>query len=185
MKEADHYRLLEPFSGDGEVNVISETPKGSRIKFKYDPETGLFQVGSFLPLGAVFPFDFGFIPCTLGADGDALDLLVLMDEPAFSGCVVKTRLVGAIEAEQVEKGVPVRNDRLIGVASRSRMHSEIQALENLNSALLEEIEHFFISYNEMRDIRFRPQGRHGPNRARELVLEGMKLYRERSSSGRT
>ncbi|HEX8201166.1 MAG TPA: inorganic diphosphatase, partial [Isosphaeraceae bacterium] len=84
----------------GELNVIIETPKGSRNKFDFDEELGLFKLGGVLPAGAVFPYDFGFVPATRGGDGDPLDVLVLMDEPAFVGCLVPARLIGVIEAEQ-------------------------------------------------------------------------------------
>ncbi|MCA1639153.1 MAG: inorganic diphosphatase [Acidobacteria bacterium] len=62
----------------GELNVIIDTPKGSRNKYKFDEEMGLYKLGGVLPVGAYFPFDFGFIPNTLGGDGDPLDVLVLM-----------------------------------------------------------------------------------------------------------
>src|SRR5919202_2577365 len=114
---------LEPFdAASGEVNVIIETPKGSRNKFKYDEQRGLFKLSGVLPAGAVFPFDFGFVPSTRGEDGDPLDVLVLMDEPAFAGCLVPSRLIGVIEAEQTEEGTTERNDRLIAVAANSYTH---------------------------------------------------------------
>src|SRR5678816_3881477 len=106
-----------------ELNVLVDTPKGSRNKFKYDEERGLFKLGGVLPVGAVFPFDFGFIPSTVGGDGDPLDVLILMDEPAFPGCLVKAKLIGVIEAEQTEEKKTTRNDRLIAVAADSRNHS--------------------------------------------------------------
>src|SRR5689334_21473981 len=95
----------------GEVNAIVDTPKGSRNKFKYDQEKRMFKLGGVLPLGASFPFDFGYIPSTEGEDGDALDILILMDEPAFPGCLVPGKLIGVIEAEQTEAGKTNRNDR--------------------------------------------------------------------------
>src|SRR3979411_392170 len=98
--------------------VILETPKGSRNKFNYDPDSCLFMLGGVLPEGMVFPYDFGFIPSTLGDDGDPLDILILMDEPVIPGCIVRARLVGAIEAQQKEKDEGwTRNDRLIAVAT--------------------------------------------------------------------
>src|SRR4028119_2143117 len=102
-----------------------ETPEGSRNKFDFDEELGLFKLGGVLPAGAVFPFDFGFVPATRGGDGDPLDVLVLMDEPAFVGCLVPARLIGVIEAEQTERdGETARNDRLIAVAANSHAHKE-------------------------------------------------------------
>jgi inorganic pyrophosphatase len=169
---------LEVFHDDEELNVVIETPKGSRNKYNYDEKLGLFKLGGVLPSGASFPFDFGFVPSTVGGDGDPLDVLVLMDEPAFAGCLVRTRLVGVIEAEQTERdGETTRNDRLIGVAADSRLHTRVRTLESLGTALLEEIEHFFVSYNQYKGKKFEPLGRFGPARARGLVEEGMKQFR--------
>src|ERR671929_1344993 len=154
---------LETFADDGVLNVVIETPKGSRNKYNYDEQTGLFKLGGVLPSGASFPFDFGFVPSTVGGDGDPLDVLVLMDEPAFAGCLVRTRLLGVIEAEQTERDSETeRNDRLIGVAADSRLHTRVRALESLGPTLLEEIEHFFVSYNQIKDKEFKPLGRFGP-----------------------
>ena len=129
-----------------------------------------------LPVGNVFPFDFGYIPSTRGDDGDALDILLLMDEPAFTGCLVPAKLIGVIEAEQTEEQ-KTRNDRLIAVAADSRNHSHVRFLGDLNSNLLHEIERFFISYNETKGKRFEILNRRGPERAQDLVTAGMKKFR--------
>lgn len=95
----------------GQVNAIIESPKGSRNKFNYEPDRGLFRRGKVLPAGSVFPFDMGFLPSTRGEDGDPLDVLVLMDEPVFPICLVEARLIGVIEAEQTERdGQTMRNE---------------------------------------------------------------------------
>jgi inorganic pyrophosphatase len=153
----------------GDLNVIIDTPKGSRNKFSWDEKRGLFELTGMLPTGAVFPYDFGFIPNTRGGDGDPLDVLVLMDEPAFTGCLVRSRLLGVIEAKQTEKGKTERNDRLIAVAAKSRTSGDLKSITDLNPKLLDEIEHFFISYNEVKGKKFKPLGRYGPERARRLV----------------
>jgi inorganic pyrophosphatase len=171
---------LAPFApGAPDVlRVIIETPQGSRNKFDYDEELGLFKLGGVLPAGAVFPFDFGFVPSTKGGDGDPLDVLLLMDEAAFAGCLVEARLIGVVEAEQTEEdGVTTRNDRLIAVAANARNHRDVRALEQLGGNLLDEIEHFFVSYNEMKGKRFEPLGRFGAERARRVVEEGARLFR--------
>src|SRR2546423_554450 len=172
------FENLDAFEGtSGEVNVIIETPKGSRNKYNYDPEHGLFKLGGVLAAGAVFPFDFGFVPSTLGDDGDPLDVLVLMNDTAFPGCLVATRLVGVIEADQTEKdGKTERNDRLIAVAAESHNHREVCSLDQVSDSLLAEIEHFFISYNDMKGKEFKPDGRHGPKRATTLVQEGVERF---------
>src|ERR1041385_1396762 len=159
----------------GHLNASVDTPKGSRNKFKYDERLGLFKLSGMLPVGNVFPFDFGYIPSTRGDDGDALDILLLMDEPAFTGCLVPAKLIGVIEAEQTEEQ-KTRNDRLIAVAADSRNHSHVRFLGDLNSNLLHEIERFFISYNETKGKRFEVLNRLGPDRARDLVVAGMKKF---------
>jgi len=98
-----------------DLNVIIDTPKNSRNKYKFDEKLGLFKLGGVLAVGHFFPFDFGYIPQTRGGDGDPIDVLVLMDEPAFVGCLIQTRLIGVIAAEQTENGKTETNDRLIAV----------------------------------------------------------------------
>jgi inorganic pyrophosphatase len=171
-----------------EYNVIIETPKGSGNKFNYDEKLGLFRLGGALPAGAEFPYDFGFLPSTLGGDGDPLDILVLMDSPAFPGCLVPARLLGVIEAEQTERdGKTTRNDRLIAVAADSRIHRDVRSLSDLSDALVDEIEHFLISYNTVKGKVFKPLGRFGPRRARKLIDEGRERFagkHRRHGSGR-
>jgi len=162
----------------GVLRVIIETPQGSRNKFDYDAELGLFKLGGVLPAGAVFPFDFGFVPSTTGGDGDPLDVLVLMDEAAFAGCLVEARLLGVIEAKQTERdGETTRNDRLVAVAAAARNHRDVSSLAQLSENLLDEIEHFFVSYNEMKGKKFEPLGRFGAERAWQLVEEGARRFR--------
>src|SRR4051812_26311118 len=105
-------RSVRPVDRDELLNVIVETPKGCRNKFKFDEELRCFKLSKVLPAGATFPFDFGFLPHTLADDGDPIDVLLLMDEQAFPGCLVKARLVGVIEAEQGKDKKATRNDRL-------------------------------------------------------------------------
>jgi inorganic pyrophosphatase len=161
---------LPPFDSEtDEVNIIIETPKGSRNKYTYDQQLKLFKLKKVLPAGSTFPYDFGYIPSTKGEDGDPLDVLVLMDEVAFPGCYLTGRLIGVIRAEQTENGDTIRNDRLIAVASCSHDQHNIQSIDQLNQHLVKEIEHFFISYNEMEGKLFEPQDRLGPEKARKLV----------------
>jgi inorganic pyrophosphatase len=158
----------------GELNVVIETPKGSRNKYAYDEKLGLFVLKGVLAVGHSFPFDFGFIPNTKGGDGDPLDVLVLMDEPAFAGCLVTSRLIGVIEAEQTElDGKTERNDRLIAVASNSHNHKHIKSINDLNESLVDEIEHFFVSYNEAKGKKFKSIGRFAAVKAKKIVDEGI------------
>lgn len=168
--------------GTGVTGVI-ETPKDSRNKYTWSPADDAFRLTKVLPVGAVFPFHFGFIPGTLAPDGDPLDVLMLMDAPAFPGCLVDLRLVGVIEAEQTERdGRRAKNDRLIAVAEESNEHRDVRSIADLSAALLDEIEHFFRSYNQIAGKRFEPAGREGPERAHAILEEAR--HRAREQAGR-
>src|ERR1700745_3440977 len=130
--------------------AIIETPKGSRNKFDYDPDSGLFMLGGLLPEGMMFPFDFGFIPSTLGEDGDPLDIMVLMDAPAHVGCLIDVRIIGVIKAKQVDNGKTESNDRLLGVAVHSYDHEDLKSITDVSQTLLDQVEEFFVSYNKQR-----------------------------------
>lgn len=138
---------LASFDKKKNVQVIIETPKGSRNKYAWDPDQQIFALKKVLPEGMAFPHDFGFIPSTEGEDGDPIDVLVLMDQPVFTGCLVKARLIGVIEGKQTEKGKSERNDRLLAVAESSHTHSNINSLKDLNKDLLKELEKFLVNYH--------------------------------------
>jgi inorganic pyrophosphatase len=107
-----------------DVTVIVETPKGSPNKYGYDPTCNAFRLKAVLPEGTAFPYDFGFIPSTLGEDGDPIDLLMFLDSPAVVGCILTARLIGVIEVRQREQGGEwVSNDRLLGVATHAHAQS--------------------------------------------------------------
>jgi inorganic pyrophosphatase len=161
--------MSDPVTADA-ITVIVETPQGSRNKLKFEPELDRFRLSHVLPAGMAFPFDFGFIPDTRGEDGDPLDVLVLSDAPLPMGCIVDTRLVGVLEVEQRERsGEVVRNDRLIGVAVESTTHKATRELDDVSSALLDEIEAFFDQYNRLDGKAFRVLHRRGSSAAADLV----------------
>ena len=176
QKQAGAFDKIPPFDEEtGDLNVIIDTPKDSRNKYEFDEKLGLFVLKGVLAVGHFFPFDFGFIPQTTGGDGDPLDVLVLMDEPAFVGCLDS----GAAHRRHRSRanradGRTERNDRLIAVASNSRTHADIKSLNDLNAALVDQIEHFFVSYNEAKGKQFKPLGRFAAIKARRIVEAGMK-----------
>ena len=158
----------------GLANVIIDTPKGSRNKFKYDEDMGFFALSGVLPQGMMFPHAFGFIPRTKAADGDPEDVLVILDEPVFPGCIVPSRLLGVIEAEQTEDGKTERNDRLIAVSASSRELSDVESLSDLNPVMIKEIEKFFVNYNEEKGKKFKVLARRGPQQAMKLLKKSLK-----------
>jgi inorganic pyrophosphatase len=147
---------LPPFAGKKSVlRAVVETPKGSRNKYAYDPELKAMTLRKTLPEGMVFPFDFGFVPRTKGEDGDPLDILLLMDASACPGCVVECRLIGLIEAEQIEESRKERNDRLIAVATSSLEFQEFHDVSALPKRIEEQLEEFFVNYNRLAGKKFK------------------------------
>ena len=157
-------------------SAIIETPKGSRNKFKYNSEYETFMLGGLLPEGLAFPFDFGFVPRTAADDGDPMDIMILLDEPAHVGCLIEVRLIGVIEADQVEDGTKVRNDRLIGVAVHSHAREEMHSLSEVPKSVLDQVEEFFVSYNKSRGKKFKVKGRYGPKRAAAVLDQGVAAF---------
>ncbi len=158
-----------------------ETPKGRRNKFDYDPKVESFTLGGLLPEGLSFPFDFGFVPSTIAADGDPIDIMALMDEPAHVGCVLTVRLIGVIEAQQTQDGATLENDRLIGVAVHSYSHENIQSISELNKSLLDQVQQFFVSYNKSRGKKFKVTGVHGPSKAVKRVQKAIEAYESKKA----
>ena len=166
---------LGPFDDDDNLNVIIETPMGCRNKYSYNPELGLFELKKALPIGMVFPFDFGFVPSTVGGDGDPLDVLVITQEAAFPGCWIRAHLLGVVEAEQKSKKRTERNDRLVAAAMLGEGFSE-EELPELDAKMMQQIEQFFVSYNRLEGKEFKVLSQGGPKKARKLVLKGQAQF---------
>jgi inorganic pyrophosphatase len=181
---------LPAFDPDtGRLNVVIDTPRGCRNKYKFDEHDGQWKLSKVLPQGFSFPFDFGFIPSTRGEDGDPVDVLLVMDEPAFLGCVVPARLIGVLEAEQTEGRKTVRNDRLVAVVETRYNPAELHSLEEMARQRLDEVEQFFVAYNRIEGRRFKPLARRGPGPARRLLdkavrQEGRSKNGTRPATGR-
>ncbi len=167
---------LSPFdTNDKEfIQVIIETPRGSRNKFAYDPRQGVFEVKRVLPSGMTFPYEFGFVPSTKADDGDPIDVLVLMDEPASPGCLVKCRLVGAIEGEQIEKKKKIRNDRLLAIERSNHEYADVKDIKDLNGKLLDEVGEFFVNYHEMEGKKYELIGTCGAKEAMKLLKRAIR-----------
>lgn len=163
------FNNILPFTDKG-VNVIIETPKSSQNKFDFMPEQGIFKLSKSLPMGMTFPFDFGFIPQTKGDDGDPLDVLVIMDQPAYPGIWVECRILGVLEARQKEKdGHKERNDRYVAVSEASILFEGITDIKMLNESMVKEIEHFFIDYNKHCGKKFSPKQWLGKKEAIKMI----------------
>jgi len=167
---------LSPIDADDKqtIQVIIETPKGSRNKFAFDPEQKIFQLMKVLPAGMAFPYDFGFIPSTLAEDGDPTDVLVLMDEPAFPGCLLKCRVVGVIKGEQGKKKKKERNDRIVAVEQENHSYAHVKHVDDLGKKFDRELEEFFVNYHKMLGKTYSIIGVKGPGEAWRRIKDGMR-----------
>jgi inorganic pyrophosphatase len=172
---------LQPLDQDDTaiLQIVIETPKGSRNKYAFDPEHKVFELKKVLPAGMAFPYDFGFIPRTKAEDGDPVDVLVLMDEPAFPGCVLKCRLIGIIEGEQHGKKDKERNDRVVAVEQENHSFADIKHIDDLGKRFLRELEDFFVNYHELSGKTYRIIGVKGPKQARKRIEDGIRAARRR------
>jgi inorganic pyrophosphatase len=165
----------------GLVHVLIDTPRGSGNKYKYDEQLHAFRISRILPAGMHFPYDFGFVPGTCAEDGDPLDVLVLLDQPTFPGCLVTTRLIGGIRARQREGGRMIRNDRLIAVPETPVNPARIRSIRSLHLEQLREIEHFFVSYNEAQGRELKIAARFGASTAQRLLSAAIRAHQKRQS----
>jgi len=167
---------LKPIDADDKqlLRVVVETPKGSRNKFAYEPNEHIFELKKVLPAGMAFPYDFGFVPSTEADDGDPIDVLVLMDEPAFPGCVLTCRPIGVIEGEQGDKKDTERNDRIVAVQEDAHSWADIKTIDDLGKQFCRELEEFFVNYHRLSGKEYRILGLKGPDQARKLVKSGMR-----------
>ena len=158
------------------LQVVIETPKGSRNKYAFDEKQRVFALKKVLPAGMEFPYDFGFVPSTLAEDGDPTDVLVLMDEPAFSGCVLQCRVVGVIEGEQGNKKKRERNDRVVAIEKENHSFAEVHHIKDLGKIFLEELEEFFVNYHGLSGEKYRILRAKGPASAMKRVKDGMRAF---------
>ncbi|UCI22631.1 inorganic diphosphatase (plasmid) [Mesorhizobium sp. B2-1-8] len=141
---ADYLRL--PATCRNLFRVIVETPRGSAAKLAYEPKTGVFEYSRLLPVGNTYPYDWGFVPSTLGDDGDPLDGLVIHQAAAAPGVVIKCDLLGALRVKQRDPdGTKVRNDRYIFCPHKEDAPDEPVAAADVSQDLRREIEQFFLS----------------------------------------
>lgn len=162
---------LKPFDGKDKelIRVIVETPKGSRNKFAFDPDEHIFELKKVLPSGMAFPYDFGFVPSTKADDGDPVDVLVLMDEPAFAGCAVSCRPIGVIEGEQGDGKRKERNDRIIAIEKDAHSWADVKSVDDLGKQFCRELEEFFVNYHKLEGQQYKILGLKGPQQAQKLV----------------
>ena len=140
------------------IEVIVETPKGSQFKYKYDQKKEWFTVHKALPVGLIFPYDFGFIPGTKGDDGDPLDVLIMSEFSFIQGSMLECKVIGSMKAEQNDEEETIRNDRIFVYPTLKGFYPVYNSMEDIQEKKLKEIENFFIYYNAMQKKTFKPLG---------------------------
>jgi len=170
---------LSPLDSRDKIQVVIETPKGSRNKHAFDHEQRVFGLKRVLPAGLAFPYDFGFVPSTKAEDGDPTDVLVLMDEPAFPGCLLKCRIIGIIEGQQGKKKKGERNDRIIAIEEANHSYAHVRHVKELGKKFVKELEEFFVNHHDLQGEKYRILDLKGPAEARRRLENGIRRARKK------
>ena len=167
---------LKPFdkNDDSVIQVVIETPQGCRNKYALNIDEGIFGLTKVLPAGMAFPQNFGFIPSTLGGDGDPLDVLVLLDEAAFPGCLLKCRVIGIIQGEEGSKKKMERNDRIVAIEESNHRWAHVKHIDDLGKKFVRELEEFFVNYHKLSGKKYRIINVKGPGEAHRTIKKGIK-----------
>lgn len=160
------------------VYAVMETPQKTRHKYAFDAQIGIFMLKHTLASGLEWPYDYGFIPQTLGNDGDPLDILLLQDEPTFPGCLVKARVVGII---RIDKN-GVQNDRILGcsvhMSGTSLSTDKYHDVDDLPEELIAGLTRFLIEYSAEQGNEMQFKGVQSCARAMDAIAEGMKAFKK-------
>jgi inorganic pyrophosphatase len=150
---------IPAFASTDIFHVVIETPRGSSLKLKYEPQWEAMSISRPLPLGVIYPFDWGFIPSTHAEDGDPVDAMVLWDVPSYPGVVLRVRAIGILQVEQNQsrdrRSPRVRNDRVVVVPVDARRENSIDSVDALPERVRQELEQFAVASTalEGKDIR--------------------------------
>lgn len=154
------------------VNAIVEIPKGRRSKFEVDQATGLMRLDRYLYSSSHYPGDYGFIPQTLAEDGDNLDILVMVNEPTFSGCLIQARVIGLFR--MLDRGQ--HDYKVLAVPNSDPLFAELKDIGDVPKHYLREVEHFFASYKLLEGVTIVTEGWDGAAAASTEVHASVDRY---------
>ncbi|HVX41950.1 MAG TPA: inorganic diphosphatase [Gemmatimonadaceae bacterium] len=157
-----------------EVTAVIEIPFGSRNKYELDKTTGLMKLDRVLYSAVHYPGDYGFIPRTLHEDGDPLDVLVLVKEQTFSGCMIDVRPLGVLR--MLDRGEP--DDKILAVPLHDPYYEEYFDIADIPSHQLREVEYFFLTYKDLEGKRVQIRGWEKSEIAMRVIMESIKRYDE-------
>jgi inorganic pyrophosphatase len=157
------------------VRAIIEIPKNSANKYEYDGKLGVFRLDRALYSPMHYPGDYGFIPGTLAEDDDPFDVIVLVDEPSFTGCLMDVRPVGVLHMiDESEK-----DQKVLAVPNRNPRFDSIHTIDQVFPHSLKEIEYFFSIYKELQNVKTKIKGWGGPREVRKMIAESRQHYLNR------
>jgi inorganic pyrophosphatase len=160
------------------VRMIVEIPKGSTNKYEYDGRLGLFRLDRALYSPMHYPGDYGFIPGTLADDGDPMDVLVLVSEPSFPGCMIEVRPVGLLNMVDNQE----RDQKVLAVPNHNPRYDQIYTLDQIFPHVRREIEHFFTIYKELEGKNTQMEGWLRPRETREAINVSRSAYLARKAA---
>lgn len=172
-----NYLILPAITSKDLIRVVVETPRGSAAKLAFRPRRKVFEYAYPLPVGITYPYDWGFVPSTLGEDGDPLDGLVIHEATSAPGVVIKCILLGALRVAQTEHGATVENDRYVLCPHREDAESE--SARKIPDRLRLQIERFFVAsvYGTGKQIKFK--GWSKPAEALKSIHHSMDIFERR------
>jgi inorganic pyrophosphatase len=170
---------LPPFAENGDVYVVVETPRGSRVKFDYDPKLKTFTLSKSLLTGLTYPHDWGFVPSTKADDGDPIDIMVMHEAATFPGIVLTCRVIGILQIEQKSKGKIERNDRLFAVPRESHSEQALKNVRDLSEPIQQELEKFFKATDELEDKKLNIIGWKGPKAAVQAIKNATNSFEKK------
>ena len=156
------------------VNAVIEIPLDSSMKYEYDKQMHVFRLDRNLFSPVHYPGDYGFIPSTLGDDGDPLDVLVLVERPSFTGCLMEVRPIGALAMTDQGQG----DEKILCVGSGNPRYNEVENYTQIFPHILDEIAHFFSIYKNLEHKRVEVHGWKDAQTAFELVTRAQIAYLE-------
>jgi inorganic pyrophosphatase len=169
----DYTRLPIGEKAPHRVNAVIEIPKDSVNKYEYDKQLHVVKLDRTLFSPVHYPGDYGFIPCTLGQDGDPLDVLVLVEAPSFPGCLMEVRPIGVLQ--MVDQGK--KDEKILAVAESDPLYSDIRDYSQVFPHTSREIEHFFSIYKALEGKKTEMAGWADADAARKIVMEGHKRFK--------
>lgn len=157
------------------LRMVVEIPKGSTNKYEYDAELNLFRLDRTLYSPVHYPGDYGFIPGTLAEDGDPADVVALVEEPSFSGCVIEVRPIGMLNMIDQDK----TDQKILAVPVSNPRYDEVHNLDEIFNHVRKEIEHFFNIYKELEDRTTATLGWSDAATARKTITQARKRYQKK------